>query len=122
MIKLVYCLRKRTEIAPEEFYRYWHDVHGPKVKSVAKVLKGRKYIQSHTCEPEINKALVESRGLEPAYDGITEFWWDDAASVNEVMASPEGQKSMAMLIEDESKFIDFSKSRVFMTTEHVIFD
>ena len=64
----------------------------------------------------------QSRGLLPAYDGITEFWWDDAAAVNEVMASPEGEKAMQMLIEDESKFIDFSQSRVFMTTEHVIFD
>src|SRR5882724_8189419 len=122
MIKLVYCLRKRAEVSQEEFYRYWLNVHGPKVKSVAKALKGRRYIQSHTCEPAINTALVESRGLMPAYDGITEFWWDDAAAVNEAMASPEGQKAMQMLIEDESKFIDFSQSRVFMTTEHVIFD
>lgn len=122
MIKLVYCLRKRAEVSSEEFYRYWLNVHGPKVKSVAEVLKGRRYIQSHTCEPALNQALIESRGLEAPYDGITEFWWDDAATVHQVMADPEGQRAMKMLIEDESKFIDFSKSKVFMTTEHTIFD
>ena len=121
MIKLVYCLRRRAEVPPEEFYRYWKNVHGPKVKSVAKELRGRRYVQSHTCEPEMNEALVASRGLAPAYDGITEFWWDSAADAKAALETPEGAKAIAMLIEDESKFIDFSQSRVFMTTEHPIF-
>jgi len=38
------------------------------------------------------------------------------------MASLVGAEAMAMLLEDESQFIDFPQSRVFMTTEHLIFD
>ena len=122
MIKLVYCLRRRADVSPEGFYRYWLNTHAPKVKNVAEALRAHRYIQSHTCEPELNQAFVASRGLAPAYDGITEVWWDSAADLKAAMATPLGAEAMAMLQEDESRFIDFSQSRVFMTTEHTIFD
>jgi uncharacterized protein (TIGR02118 family) len=122
MIKLVYCLRRRADVAPEEFYRYWLDTHGPKVKDAAEALRAVRYVQSHTCEAAVNQAFVASRGLAPAYDGITEVWWNSIEDVKAAMASPAGAEAMALLAKDESQFIDFSQSRVFMTIEHVIFD
>ena len=122
MVKLVYCLRRRPDVSAEEFYRHWLSTHAPKVKHVAEALRARRYIQSHTCEPELNQAFVASRGLAPAYDGITEVWWDSAEDLKAAMTTPPGAEAMAMLQQDESRFIDFSQSRVFMTTEHAIFD
>ncbi len=122
MVKLVYCLRRRADISLEEFYRYWLNTHGSKVKSMAEALRARRYIQSHTCAPELNQIFAASRGLAPAYDGVTEVWWDSVEDVKAPMASPVGAEAMTTLMEDESKFIDFSQSRVFMTTEHPIFD
>jgi len=29
MLKLVYCISRRPDLTPEEFRRYWHEVHGP---------------------------------------------------------------------------------------------
>jgi len=121
MIKLVYCLRRRADVSPEEFYRYWLNTHAPKVKDAAEVLRALRYVQSHTCEAEVNQAFVASRGLAPGYDGITKVWWN-IEDVKAAMASPVGAEAMAILAKDESEFIDFSQSRVFMTTEHVIFD
>ena len=37
------------------------------------------------------------------------------------MASPDGIEAQTQLIEDESRFIDFSQSSIFMTEEHTIF-
>jgi uncharacterized protein (TIGR02118 family) len=122
MIKLIYCLRRRADISLEEFYRYWLDTHGPKVKSMAEALRARRYIQSHTCAPELNQIFANSRGLAPAYDGVTEVWWDSVEEVKAAMASTAGAEAMATLMEDETRFIDFSQSRIFMTTEHAIFD
>jgi hypothetical protein len=51
MIKLVYIVRARDDIAPEEFHRYWLEVHGPMVRDLAKALRARKYIRSHTMRP-----------------------------------------------------------------------
>ena len=122
MIKLVYCVRRRADVTPEKFHGYWLSQHGPKVAGVASAIRAAKYIQSHTCEPELNQLLLESRGLSPAYDGITEVWWESADTLKAALMTREGQDAMKMLIEDESTFIDFAQSRVFMTTEHGIFD
>ena len=121
-MKLVYCIRRRDDVTADEFYTYWLSTHGPKVESVAETLRATRYVQSHTGEPELNDMLAASRGLAPAYDGITEVWWDSVDDLKEAIATPAGQEAMAMLIEDESRFIDFAQSRVFLTTEHVIFD
>jgi len=122
MIKLVYCLRRRADVTPDAFYKYWRNEHGPKVKSVAKDIAAVKYIQSHTVAPQLNKLIQESRDLPPPFDGITEVWYESADVAMAAINSPEGQKAMKLLIDDESKFIDFSGSYVFMTEEHEIFD
>ena len=122
MVKLVYCIRRRADVTPEEFHRYWLEVHGPKVKSVAGALGARRYVQSHTTAPELNAMFVGSRGLAPAFDGITEVWWDSLAALTAALATPEGAAAGRMLVEDEARFIDFAGSSVFMTNEHAIFD
>jgi hypothetical protein len=35
MVKLVCCIRRREDVPPEEFGRYWLEEHGPLVRSVA---------------------------------------------------------------------------------------
>ena len=122
MIKLVYCLRKRADVPDAEFHRYWLENHGPLVRGFAQAIGARKYIQSHTVLPALNEAFAASRDLAPAYDGITEVWWDDAAALEAGMGTAEGQEAHRRLKEDEAKFIDFSHSRVFMTEEHEIFN
>jgi len=122
MIKLVYCLRKRADVQDAEFHRYWLENHGPLVRGFAQAIGARKYIQSHTVLPALNAAFAASRDLAPAYDGITEVWWDDAAALEAGMGTAEGQEAHRRLKEDEAKFIDFSQSRVFMTEEHEIFN
>ena len=122
MIKLVYCLRKRADVPAAEFHRYWLENHGPLVRGFAQAIGARKYIQSHTVLPALNEAFAASRDLAPAYDGITEVWWDDAAALEAGMGTEEGQEAHRRLKEDEATFIDFSQSRVFMTEEHEIFN
>ena len=121
MIKLVYCLRKRDDIDSDSFYRYWLDEHGPLVTSVAEAIGASRYVQSHTKLPELNQLMIESRGLKAPYDGVTEVWWDTMAALERGMSSPCGVEAQRKLIEDEARFIDFSRSRVFMTEEHEIF-
>jgi uncharacterized protein (TIGR02118 family) len=95
MIKLVYCLRKRADVPDAEFHRYWLENHGPLVRGFAQAIGARKYIQSHTVLPALNAAFAASRDLAPAYDGITEVWWDDAAALEAGMGTAEGQEAHA---------------------------
>ena len=122
MVKIVYVIRKRDDISAEQFHKYWLEQHGPLVRSFAKAIRARKYIQSHTIEPKLNEQFAGSRGMPAAYDGITEVWWDSVDDLNAGGNTPEGQAAGRALIEDESKFIDFKRSYLFLTEEHTIFD
>jgi uncharacterized protein (TIGR02118 family) len=122
MIKLVYVVQARDDLPPEEFHRYWLEEHGPLVASVAEDIGARKYVQSHTIDTPLNQALVESRGMAPIHQGITEVWWDSLDDLQAAMATDAGTKAAARLLEDEAKFIDFSRSTIFLTEEHPIFD
>lgn len=122
MIKLVYCVRRRADLPAQDFYDYWLNQHGPRVRSVAEEIGARRYVQSHTVAPEINQMLQSDRGTAPAYDGITEVWWDSADALMAALSTKEGAAAFAMLGEDEAHLVDFSQCRVFMTEEHEIFN
>jgi uncharacterized protein (TIGR02118 family) len=120
-VKLVFCCRRNPTLSRAEFQRYWLDSHGPLVRSLRAALpQMRRYVQSHTLDSPANDAIREGRGTREAYDGITEVWFDDLASMGgsqSAAALDAGRK----LLEDESRFIDFANSSVFLTEEHEIF-
>ncbi len=120
MIKLVFCCRRKSGMSREAFQRRWLDVHGPLVRRLREHLPMMKrYVQSHTLPEAANEALRASRGTSAPYDGITEVWFDDLASMG-----GDGEAALAasqQLLEDESEFIDFEGSSVFLTEEHEIF-
>jgi uncharacterized protein (TIGR02118 family) len=123
MIKFVYCICKRADLSNEEFQTYWKEKHGAFIRSLAKTIHAKKYIQSHKMDTPINAELVKSRGLEPlAYDGITEIWWDNMEEFLAGVNSPEGIEAAQQYVADEANFIDFAQSRAFLTEEHTIFD
>ena len=124
MIKLVYCIRKRANLTDEEFHTYWREKHGAFIRSLAKTIRAKKYIQCHTMNSPINEELVRSRGLDttPPYNGITEIWWESMEEFLAGVNSPEGIEAAQRYIADEANFVDFSQSRAFLTEEHVVFD
>src|SRR5712692_6553893 len=85
MIKLVYCLRRRSHLSREEFQRYWRETHGPLVRARAGTLNIRRYIQVHTQDGQLNEALRASRGCaDEAFDGVAELWWDGAEALGDI--------------------------------------
>lgn len=122
MIKLVYVLQRRADVAPADFHDYWLRSHGPRVRGHAQAIRARRYVQSHLIDSPRNEALRGVRGmLEPA-PGITEVWWDSLEAFQAAAADPAGAAALADLAEDEAKFIDIPRSQVFLTSEKFIFD
>ena len=120
MIKLTYILRRRPEMTREEFQSYWRETHGPLVASVADQLGIRRYVQVHTGYPDFSLADDPIRvGLGEPYDGVAEVWWDDYDSLVAGMGSEEGTAALQLLGEDEAKFIDFSRSALWLADAHV---
>lgn len=121
MIKFVYCVRRHPSLSVEEFRKYWLDHHGPLVRSYAQALNAKRYVQSHTLDTPLNSHAQSPRGTKPAYDGITEVWWNSEEDLAKALSTPEGQAANAALAHDEGRFCDLQNCSVFFTKEHVVF-
>ena len=112
------CLTRHPKMTREEFKDYWMNSHGPYFMENAEIMGAKKYVQSQTIDTPLNEGLRESRGMKPEYDGVAEVWFESEEALMAGMSSPEGQKLGAALLEDESNFIDHSKSSAFIVEEH----
>jgi hypothetical protein len=121
VIKVVYCLTRKEGLTREQFQQYWLGKHADLVKARAHTLGMIRYVQSHSYTTPMNDGMANDRGHLEAYDGLMEGWWpsEDVAMV--AHTSDAGIKAMRELLDDEGKFIDFSRSPIFMTHEHIIF-
>ena len=117
MIRLVYVLYRRDNMSRQEFQDYWRNVHGPLVAKHSTALRVRRYVQTHTLDDPINDLLQEPRGTAEPFDGVAELWWNHEDEVAEAMGGPEGLAAAEELLEDEKKFIDFSRSSLWWATE-----
>ena len=106
MIKLVYCITRRPGMSIEEFSRYWYDVHAP----IGRRIPGlRRLVQSHP--------VPRPDGMpDPSFDGVAELWFDDIAALQAARRSPEWKAST----DDESNFVDHTRTALFVTVEREI--
>tara|TARA_R110002072_G_scaffold95501_1_gene210576 strand:+ start:499 stop:876 length:378 start_codon:yes stop_codon:yes gene_type:complete len=121
MIKMIFCVKRRSEVPSADFYDYWLNQHGPLVKSKARDLNIVKYVQSHTVNPELGIGISSDRGMkQEGFDGVAELWWDDLESLMTATNSDIGKVAGQLLAEDEAKFIDMEASTIFFTEEHEV--
>jgi len=123
MIKLVFSVRRREDMSRAEFQRYWREQHAPLVKRHAQTLHIRRYVQTHARDTDLDETLSGSRGSElHVYDGVAELWWDSLEDLAGSAASEAGQAAGQELLEDERRFIELSRSPLWLGEEHVVID
>jgi len=123
MIKLVFSVRRRADMSRAEFQRYWREQHAPLVKRHAETLHIRRYVQTHARDTDLDETLSGSRGSElHVYDGVAELWWDSLEDLAGAAAREAGQAAGQELLEDERRFIDLSRSPLWLGEEHVVID
>jgi len=103
MIKMIFLVHRRPGLDRDEFRKYWGETHSEIAKKTPGV---RKYIQLH--------AVPGPDGEDPPYDGFAEMWWDDAASMQAALETPEGKAALA----DTQSFLDLDRQQVF-TVEQI---
>jgi uncharacterized protein (TIGR02118 family) len=120
IVKLFYCLRHPAGQTEDEAQRYWRTAHGPLIRSIAHAGGILRYLQVHHVEDELEGGLRESRGttVEP-YSGHAELWYDRGRWGSTI---PERVRAGELAIEDESKFIDFKRSAMWIAKERVFVD
>ncbi len=120
LAKLYFPLRCPAERDPVDAQHYWRTHHGPIIRRHAEASGIQRYLQVHRAlDDELNGLLAESRGtvVEP-YLGHAEVWFDHS----ERGRSPERVAANNAAIEDESTFIDFKRSCMWLAKEHVFVD
>ncbi len=108
MVKVVYCITKKSGLSEAEFFDYWRNVHGPIGARIPGLLR---LVQSH-------RVSVAGDQFAPDYDGVAELWFDNVESLLAARGSPEWRAAS----DDEANFIDHSKVAYFVSEEHVIVD
>lgn len=120
MVKLVFVIRRLPELSREEFQEYWYEKHGPLVREHAPALGIKRYVQTHTVETPLDEGLREGRGGPEPFDGIAELWWESVEALGAAVATPEGGRAAAALLEDERRFIDLERSPLWLCQERAV--
>ena len=118
MVKLCFCLRRRSDLTAEEFHDYWLNKHGPLVRSVASTLNMKRYVQVHAIDTPMNDAVREGRGSPEPFDGIAEVWWENMEILQSTLADPATTGAAQQLLDDERRFIDLANSPMWFSEEH----
>ncbi len=122
MIKIVFCLPRKPGLSFEAFDSYWRDQHAPLVASFKDTLRIRRYIQSPRVASDQADIAARVRGAPEPYDGVAELWFDSWDDLTAGFDTDAGRKAGQTLIDDESKFIDFSRSPIFFVEERTVIE
>jgi uncharacterized protein (TIGR02118 family) len=121
MLKIVFCLKRRPDMSRADFLRYWEEDHAKVLAEVAGPLGMRRNVHNHTITTPLDERVRLARGAEmDDYDGVAESWFDSIEALVAAASSEEGRRASKRLAEDEARFVDFSRSRVFFVEEYVV--
>ncbi len=118
ILKLHFPLRHLENMNEEEARNYWLTNHGPIIRSHAPASGLLRYIQVHRANHPLNDVLRNARGtLVDPYLGHAEVWIDRTKS-----SSFESAAANRAAIEDESTFVDFKRSCMWVGKEYSFID
>ena len=101
----------------EECQSYWRETHGPLLQQQAAALGVVRYVQSHRIDDPLNEVMRAGRGTMEPFDGISQLWWKDRRDLERSMSTREGQQAWKKIREDEARFINASRSSLWLAKE-----
>lgn len=108
MVRLLYCLRRRTGVALDEFHAHWLEHHVEQYGRPIRTI--RRYVLYAALETQPADGT-----RQPPYDGVATVWFDDAKALIAAMDTAMPEAAI-----DEQRFIDHDRSRAMLVDDHVI--
>ncbi len=120
-LKIIICMKRQPHMSRAEFLRYWKEDHAEVVTEAAHPMGMRRNVHNHTIATPIDEQMRRARGAEMAdYDGVAQSWFDSYEARLATSLTEEGRRAAQLLAEDEVRFIDYPRSRMFFVEEHVV--
>ncbi len=118
MIRYINCFRKASDISIEDFREYWQGAEFDElIRKSVELTEAIRYSKNLTLQVSMGDHLISDRGLDQPYDGILEYYWENAHHLPDVYASEEGRALVQQTARYQSQFIDLAHSTAFFT-EH----
>jgi EthD domain len=118
MVKIVFCLRKLSHLTTEQFQRHWLDIHAPVVRKHHQVLRIARYVQFHSDFGPMEKKL---RAFRNSPEPTTELRKSGTkATLATLGKNSEARAASRELLEDEKRFVDHSRSPIWLGHEKAI--
>jgi hypothetical protein len=120
VMRLHFALEPLQGFSESEARRYWLETHGPLIRSHSPARGLIAYNQVHRLDCPLATAFSVPRGViaEP-YLGHAESWFERSSTPE---PPPEMRAAMTAALEDEAKFIDWSRSTILVGKELVFVD
>ena len=113
MVKGIWFLKRRSDMSPADFHRYWREKHGPlHCNSSAARRYCVRYEQNHAT-PE--NATINDDG----FDGASVMWFRSIEDFEAMFADPEYQN---VVVADGENFLDGSATKRLLCFAEESFD
>jgi uncharacterized protein (TIGR02118 family) len=113
MVKFICFLKRRSDVSPAEFHRYWRDKHGP---LHCNSLAARRYCLRY----EQNHATPENVGMsDDDLDGASVMWFRSIEDFEAMFADPEYQN---VVMVDGENFLDRAGTKRLLCFAEESFD
>jgi len=118
MIRYINCFRKKSGVSAEEFREYWNSTEYKElIERIAAFYQAVRYAKNLTLRVEMGQKLISDRGMSEPYDGIIEYYWDNAHQLSTLYETPEARTLGEQIGKYQNEFIDQSRSTAFFTED-----
>lgn len=116
MIRYVHCVKRRPDLSPDEFRRFWNSREFSNLlKALGDLLGASRIERSLTLVIDMNIELMVERGADEPFDAMLEVWLENARVLEQRRNSREFSLIMEQLENFQKQFVDFANSRRFFT-------
>ena len=118
MIRYINCFRKKPDVSQQEFRERWCGAeYNELIEKLADYYQVVRYTKNLALKVEMGQRLISDRGMDEPYDGVIEYYWDNAHQLSALYETPEARTLTEQVAKYQNEFIDLSQSTAFFTED-----
>ncbi|WP_109078258.1 EthD domain-containing protein [Aggregatibacter kilianii] len=118
MFKIIMFVIKKASLSTAEFQALWA-AHSQKVEDFKDVLNIRRYAKTFPLT-DVHQLDTQRATLPFTFDAMGELWYDSKEDFVRARETEAGKYALAILREDEKRFVDLARSVMWLGEEERI--